>query len=382
MPHPDLAAEQAHVDHAYDRLEAMRAAALDMLYTAFGERGGTFQAVTERDIMVRTSLNRLEQLQIGGESLVFGRIDRLATDADGEAAPEAFHIGRLAVSDTDQEPLVVDWRAPVAEPFYRATGAHPMDLTRRRHFMTEGRRIVDLEDELFGRGSEDADGGLGAGLSGSAVLLAALERSRSGRMRDIVATVQREQDEIIRGPLAGILVVQGGPGTGKTAVALHRAAYLLYTHRFPLEQQGVLVVGPNPLFLRYIEHVLPSLGETGVELSTVGGLFGDAVSTGQDSRAAARLKGDARMARFVARAVGDRERPLRRPVRIPFGQTVLTLSQEGVGRHRQRREATLRAPQRPPPPGRGAALAASARPVPLPPVPAGRPGARDVHRRR
>ncbi len=145
-------------------------------------------------------------------------------------------------------------------------------------------------------------------------------------MRDIVATVQREQDEIIRGPLAGILVVQGGPGTGKTAVALHRAAYLLYTHRFPLEQQGVLVVGPNPLFLRYIEHVLPSLGETGVELSTVGGLFGDAVSTGRDTRAAARLKGDARMARLVARAVADRERSVRQAVSIPFGQTVLSLS--------------------------------------------------------
>ncbi|HEY2303322.1 MAG TPA: AAA family ATPase [Acidimicrobiales bacterium] len=326
MPHPDLAAEQAHVDHAYDRLEAMRAAALDMLYTAFGERGGTFQAATERDIMVRTSLNRLEQLQIGGESLVFGRIDRLATDAEGDATREAFHIGRLAISDTDQEPLVVDWRAPVAEPFYRATGAHPMDLTRRRHFLTEGRHLLDLEDELFGSAEESPDGALGAGLSGSAVLLAALERSRSGRMRDIVATVQREQDEIIRGPLAGILVVQGGPGTGKTAVALHRAAYLLYTHRFPLEQQGVLVVGPNPLFLRYIEHVLPSLGETGVELSTVGGLFGDAVSTGRDTRAAARLKGDARMARVVARAVADRERSVRQAVSIPFGQTVLSLS--------------------------------------------------------
>src|SRR3984893_11291410 len=150
MPHSDLAAEKGPGDHAYDRLEAMRAAAVDMLYTAFGERGGTFQAVTERDIMVRTSLNRLEQLQIGGESLVFGRIDRLVPDAEGEAIPEAFHIGRLAISDTDQEPLVVDWRAPVAEPFYRATGAHPMDLARRRHFPTEGRHILDLEDELFG----------------------------------------------------------------------------------------------------------------------------------------------------------------------------------------------------------------------------------------
>jgi DNA helicase IV len=365
MPHPDLAAEQAHVDHAYERLEAMRSAAAEMLRTAFGERGGTFQAVTERDIRVRTSLNRLEQLQLGREALVFGRIDRRGGEtrpeghgdgagdrdgleggeggvggvggvggSDGHGAgagagagggEEAFHIGRLAVSDRDQEPVVVDWRAPVAEPFYRATGAHPMGLTRRRHFMTDGRRVIDLEDELFGEGEESGGGRLGLGLSGSAVLLAALERSRTGRMRDIVATVQREQDEVIRGPLGGILVVQGGPGTGKTAVALHRAAYLLYTHRFPLERQGVLVVGPNPLFLRYIGQVLPSLGETGVELSTVGGLY-PASATGTDDRETARLKGDARMARFLANAVVDRERPLSRRVEVPYGRFLLRLS--------------------------------------------------------
>jgi DNA helicase IV len=333
MSHPDLAAEQAHVDHAYERLEAMRAAAAEMLHAAFGERGGTFQAVTERDIRVRTSLNRLEQLELGGESLVFGRIDRHPSgDGNGPVAGngrgpvEAFHIGRLAVSDADQEPLVVDWRAPIAEPFYRATGAYPMGLVLRRHFLTEGRRILDLEDELFGDDVKVGDRVLGPGLAGSAALLAALERSRTGRMRDIVATVQREQDEIIRGPLGGVLVVQGGPGTGKTAVALHRAAYLLYTHRFPLERQGVLVVGPNPVFLRYIEHVLPSLGETGVELSTIGGLFTESGPTGSEDRETARLKGDRRMARLLAKAVADRQRPLRRGVQIPFGRLHLRLS--------------------------------------------------------
>src|SRR6202048_1372706 len=141
MPHPDLAAEQAHVDHAYDRLLAMRAAATEMLRVAFGERGGPFQAVTERDIRVRTSLNRLDQLQLGRESLVFGRIDRTNP---GGGEDEVFHIGRLAGSYEDQEPLGVDGRAPVAEPFYRATGAHPMGLTRRRHFLAEGRRLIDL----------------------------------------------------------------------------------------------------------------------------------------------------------------------------------------------------------------------------------------------
>src|SRR2546421_10267091 len=227
--------------------------------------------------MVQASLNRLARLELGTEALCFGRIDR--------ETGELFHIGRLAVSDESHEPLVVDWRAPAAEPFYRATGREPLGLQRRRHFLTDGRRLVDIEDELFGiEGAVD-----GVQLSGSSALLAALERSRTGRMRDIVATVQREQDEIIRAPLAGVLVVQGGPGTGKTAVALHRAAYLLYTHRFTLQRQGVLVVGPNRLFMRYIEQVLPSLGESGVELSTIGGLVGHVDAAGNEPRAAARL---------------------------------------------------------------------------------------------
>jgi len=291
-----------------------------MLGDAFAQRGrGTPQSITERDVSVRTSLARLGQLEIGDEPLVFGRID---TAGDTTTAAEAFHIGRLAVSDDDQEPLVVDWRAPVAEPFYRATGRHPMGLARRRHFLTRGREVTDLEDELFG-----GDGpGAGLGVGGSSVLLRALDRSRTGRMRDIVATVQREQDEVIRAPLGGVLVVQGGPGTGKTAVALHRAAYLLYTHRFPLEHQGVLVVGPNPLFLRYIEHVLPSLGESGVELSTIGGLVQGVSAVPEESFAAARVKGDARMARVLAKAVADRQRPLRRDVRVPYGSYLVTFS--------------------------------------------------------
>jgi DNA helicase IV len=321
MAHPDAPAEQAHVDLAYRRLAAMRESAASMLTDALSERGGTFQAVTERDIRVRSSLNRLEQLELGVESLIFGRID----PAPSEVLPgDVFHIGRLAVSGEDHEPLVVDWRAPVAEPFYRATGAHPMGLARRRHFLTEGQRIIDLEDELFD--AEGSDTGIGLGLSGPQVLLATLERSRTGRMRDIVATVQREQDEIIRGPLPGILVVQGGPGTGKTAVALHRAAYLLYTHRFPLEGQGVLVVGPNPTFLRYIEHVLPSLDETGVELSTVTGLYSRVRPRRAEREEVAHLKGDARMARVIAKAVSDRERPLRRAVAVPYGARLLRIS--------------------------------------------------------
>jgi DNA helicase IV len=336
--HPDLAAEQAYLARAYERLEAMRQAASSRLGEALGRPGkGTPQSLTERDIVVRTSLQRLEQLDIGDEALCFGRIDSAPSEDPAVPGGESFHIGRLAISGEDQEPLVVDWRAPVAEPFYRATGRHPMGLRLRRHFATHGPHLLGIEDELFGAGRLMVDGdpdkasGDGTGvleLSGPEALLTALERGRSGRMRDIVATVQREQDEIIRAPLPGVLVVQGGPGTGKTAVALHRAAYLLYTYRFPLERQGVLVVGPNPLFLRYIEFVLPSLGETGVTLTSIDGLFGGARATGDDGAVAGRVKGDVRMVKVLARAVRDRQRPLTRQAEIPFGPLVLRVSVE------------------------------------------------------
>jgi DNA helicase IV len=341
----DIAEEQEILDRAYRGLEAMRAEAGRMLDSVLDlGRGGTFQSRTERDIVVRTSLARLAQLDIGDQALCFGRIDRLPEPA---RAPESFHIGRLAVSGEGHEPLVVDWRAPVAEPFYRATGLDPQGLARRRHLAVKGRRVVGVEDEYFaqpdGAGPaaqpatlarpaaaqpEDGPGltGEGLALGGPGALLAALGQARTGRMADIVGTIQREQDEIIRAPLAGVLMVQGGPGTGKTAVALHRAAYLLYTHRFPLERQGVLVVGPNPLFLRYIEQVLPSLGETGVTLSTVPGLVPEAPVRGTDPPAVARLKGDARMARVVAQAVRTRERPLRHDVAVPFGAATLRLT--------------------------------------------------------
>jgi DNA helicase IV len=314
--HPDIQSEQAHIDRAYARLDAMRAAAAARRDEVIGDsRGGTHQAREERDVIVRSSLARLEQLRLGDESLCFGRVDR--------TTGERFYIGRLAVSDIDQEPLIVDWRAPVAEPFYRATGRHSMGLSRRRHFITDGRKILGVEDELLDLDHLPDE----ATLAGEGALLAALERSRSGTMRDIVGTIQAEQDDIIRAPMPGVLVVQGGPGTGKTAVALHRAAYLLYTYRFPLERQGVLVVGPNPLFLRYIEHVLPSLGETGVTLSTVAGLYGGGIRPrAADSALAARVKGDVRMARVVARAVADRQRPLRSEVAVAFGSYRLRIT--------------------------------------------------------
>jgi DNA helicase IV len=350
---PEQQAEQEFVDMAYARLDAMRSDANSMMEGVLDlGRGGTFQSRTERDVIVRTSLARLEQLDIGDQALTFGRIDRVVGDGpdaagagDGSPATETFHIGRLAIHSADHEPLVVDWRAPIAEPFYRATGRDPQGLVLRRHLALEGRRVVGVEDERFGipGGPGPDDGAVDPGegphvtgelivgdlpIGGPAALLAALDRARSGRMTDIVSTIQREQDEIIRAPLSGVLVVQGGPGTGKTAVALHRAAYLLYTHRFPLERQGVLVVGPNPLFLRYIEQVLPSLGETGVTLSTVSGLVPEVRIRENGPVDVARLKGDARMAKVVARAVRTRQRALAVDVAIPYGALILRLTAE------------------------------------------------------
>jgi DNA helicase IV len=341
--HPELTAEQAHVDHAYDCLERTRKSAWRMRDLTEADRGGTFQARFERNAFDEALVKRLTDLDLGDAALVFGRIDRLA---ESPASTEAFHIGRLAVADEQSEPIVVDWRAPVAEPFYRATGREPMGLVRRRHFAVEGRTILGIEDELFGGGHlgvghddglvpEDRNGD-GLELRGYSTLLAALERGRTGTLGDIVATIQGEQDEIIRSPQAGVLVVQGGPGTGKTVVALHRAAYLLYTHRFPLEDQGVLVIGPNRVFLRYIERVLPSLGEAGVEQVVLADLvpgvdFARAGEPG-DTDLAARVKGDARMSDVIDKAVRDRQRALRDDVRVPFRTGYVRLAAHDTAR--------------------------------------------------
>ena len=326
--HPDLAAEQAYIDHAYECLERSRNDAWKLrgLTEAGIGVGGTFQARYERDVFDEALVNRLTQLDLGSAALVFGRIDR---QAEGPDATESFHIGRLAIADEHRDPVVIDWRAPVAEPFYRATGRESMGLLRRRHFAVKGRQLLGLEDELFGDGhlgighDEGLDGANGQasagtlGLQGYSTLIESLERGRTGQLGDIVATIQGEQDEIIRSPQPGVLVVQGGPGTGKTVVALHRAAYLLYTFRFPLEDQGVLVIGPNRVFLRYIEQVLPSLGEAGVEQVVLADLVDDVEFGGNDTTFVARVKGDVRMSRVVEKAVRDRERPLRDDLIVP-----------------------------------------------------------------
>ena len=350
--HPDLAAEQAYIDHAYECLEQAKKSAWRLRDITEPDLGGTFQARFERNAFDEALVRRLTDLDLGKAALVFGRIDRHVLDDNDQpvlnGGLEGFHIGRLAVADSDAEPIVIDWRAPVAEPFYRATGRQPMGLARRRHFSVEGRTLLGIEDELFGEGHlglghDDGLSGTGSasaadslGLRGYSTLIASLERGRTGTLGDIVATIQGEQDEIIRSPQAGVLVVQGGPGTGKTVVALHRAAYLLYTHRFPLEDQGVLVIGPNRVFLKYIEQVLPSLGEAGVEQVVLSDLVPDVTFAARGEQAdpalAARVKGDARMSDVIDKAITDRERALRSDLVVPFRSGYIRLRADETAR--------------------------------------------------
>ena len=317
----EVAAEQVHLDQAYARLEALRAEARELVDEArAGDRSGALFQRFERDAQEALGEERLRRLELGEQPLCFGRIDLI----DGEA----LHIGRLGVLDDDGSALVVDWRAPIAERFYRATVGDPLGVVRRRHISGRGRRVLDLDDELLDAGAVKKAVARGElVLVGEAALLDALNRSRSGRMADIVATIQAEQDAVVRSPLAGVLVVQGGPGTGKTAIGLHRVAYLLYSHRLLLDRQGVLLVGPNPTFLRYVEHVVPSLGETGLRLATptdlVPGVVADAPA---DEELVASTKADARMAAVLAAGVRLRQRPLRTAVEVPDGRRFLRLS--------------------------------------------------------
>ncbi|MFJ6777356.1 HelD family protein, partial [Kitasatospora sp. NPDC091257] len=230
--------------------------------------------------------------------LFFGRLDYLhaiSEELSEGGGGENFYIGRRHVHDADGDPMVIDWRAPVSQPFYRASRTAPMDVERRRRFGYTGGELTAYEDEHLSDPAEDD--------TASALLAAEIEKPRVGPMRDIVATIQPEQDEIVRSDITGTICVQGAPGTGKTAVGLHRVAYLLYAHRERLARTGTLVIGPNNAFLSYIEQVLPALGELDVAQATVQQLVGHVEVRGEDDPRAARLKGDARMAEVLRRAV-------------------------------------------------------------------------------
>ncbi|EOD68582.1 HelD family protein [Amycolatopsis vancoresmycina] len=319
----ELAREQAYVTTLYAKLDAERLEAQRRLDETLRQTGGTPQARTERDVATTLYTDRLAQLGSVEQGLAFGRLDFVP-----ESAEETTYIGRLGLFDEDDDykPLLVDWRAPVARPFYLATAASPDGVRRRRHLRSLTRKVTGFDDEVLDLTA--ADQGQDLGLAGEAALLAALEQRRTGEMSDIVATIQAEQDRIIRAPLGGVMVVQGGPGTGKTAVALHRAAYLLYTHRQQLTTRGVLVVGPNSTFLRYIGQVLPSLGETGVLLATIGQLYPGLQADGVEPRETTEVKGRLVLAEVLANAVRDRQRVPEPLLEIEYEHDVLRLDRK------------------------------------------------------
>jgi DNA helicase IV len=298
----DVEQEQAYVSMLYAHLDELRERTSGRLAQTLRQTGGTPQARTERDVMVGMYTQRLAQLDGAEAGLCFGRID----SDNGDPR----YIGRLGIRDeeADYKPLLLDWRAPAARPFYLATPVSPEGVRRRRHIKTVGREVTRLDDEVLDLAAA-GQAGQTSGLNGEVALLAALNASRTGQMTDIVETIQVEQDWIIRSPNKGVLVVQGGPGTGKTAVALHRAAYLLYTHREQLARRVVLVIGPSPTFLRYVGQVLPSLGETSVLLSTTTDLYPGITARRDEPVPTARLKGRLEMAEVIAGAVRDREGP-------------------------------------------------------------------------
>src|SRR5437868_2867953 len=302
-----MRAEQAYVSRVYARLDTERTKAEAALRQGPAAGGGSaFQARLESAVATDEAARRLAGLSGVEYGLCFGRIDH-RSDADGPGGSgDTLYIGRIGLRDENHEPLLIDWRAAAARPFYTATPGAPGTLARRRHLHLRHREVVRLDDEVFDlEGLDEAER---SGIVGEAALLATLRRGRTGRMSDVVATIQEEQDQVVRSALQGVLVVQGGPGTGKTVAALHRAAYLLYTHRDVLERRGVLVVGPNATFLRYIEQVLPGLGETDVALATVGELYPGLKATAADSPDVAVVKGSLRMADLVEAAVRDRQR--------------------------------------------------------------------------
>src|SRR5215472_8949428 len=297
---PDVGQEQTYVSMISAHPTGPRDRAQGRLAQTLRQTGGTPQARTERDVNAVMYTQRIAQLDAAENGLCFGRIDF------HDAKPR--YIGRMGIRDEadDYEPLLLDWRAPAARPFYLATPVSPEGVRRRRHIKTLRREVIRLDDEVLDLTDAGRDGlpdGLTGGLTGEAVLLAALSASRTGQMSDIVETIQVEQDWIIRSPHKGVLVVQGGPGTGKTAVALHRAAFLLYTHREQLARRAVLVIGPNPTFLRYVGQVLPSLGETSVLLSTIADLYPGVSARRDEPAAAATVKGRLDMAKVMAAAV-------------------------------------------------------------------------------
>jgi DNA helicase IV len=336
----ELRAERDYIARLYARLDAERVWVTREMDKALSDQsaGAQLEARWLRDAAVETWADRRRRLRLSDSGLCFGRID---TELDGPV-----HVGRIGLSEDLGGPaaghraLLIDWRAPIARPFYTATGANPEGISRRRHFRTRGRTVDDFTDEWFGPDTPAGEAASTAGISTDAALLAALNAARSDGMRDIVATIQATQDEVIRLGSTGVVVVEGGPGTGKTAVALHRVAYLLYEHRERMARRGVLLVGPNPGFLDYVSGVLPALGETDVVFATLGSLLPGVRTHLRDTEHAARVKGSSKMVEVLVEAVLDRQRIPDDPIEIPLDDVTLHLDAEVAGNARDAARAS------------------------------------------
>jgi DNA helicase IV len=299
----------------YARLEILKKETAEIEAAGYQmARAGNFAALVERDAMVFHAARRRRLLDAEHEGLVFGRLDL--------QGGEIRYVGRLGLRDEDARALVIDWRAPAAAPFYRATPVDPMGVVRRRMIQSSGETVTAVEDDLLDPESAPPD----MRVVGDGALVASLARTTGTGMRDIVATIQKEQDEAIRSPALGVTIVRGGPGTGKTAVALHRAAYLLYNDRQRFAGGGVLVVGPSPVFVTYIARVLPSLGEEDVTLASLGSLVVGVEATRHDPDEVARVKGSLRMARVLGRAVRDDPPGAPTELRLLYRGTLLRLT--------------------------------------------------------
>lgn len=317
--HPDHDVEQRRLHEARRSLTAMQQRAAAVLRDA--EATVAAENSVDSRVVASKVVERARALDVGDTSLCFGRIDHDPTIGD----EERWYVGRRHIEDADGTPLIVDWRAPVAIPYYRATAADPMMLALRRRFSTDVDTLLAIFDEHL----DDPDSTTAVGIADP--VLAEVEADRSGQMRDIVATIAGEQDEIIRAPLDQAVIVQGGPGTGKTAVGLHRAAFLLFEHRLDLVEHRILVLGPSRVFLRYISAVLPSLGETAVVEATLESLFEANFRVRDvDSPEVARVKGERAMAEVLRRAIRQMASLPTEPVTIPIGSRILTYEPEAL----------------------------------------------------
>jgi DNA helicase IV len=328
----EIAIEQSHIDKVYTRLAELRAQAEAMRSKGYeighgAGREAIFEQASmlfERDMMVFHANQTLQTLDAEYEGLVFGRLDHTSS--------EPIYVGRLGIRDSEFDNLVTDWRAPAAAAFYQATAEDPMDVVRRRVIRCSGQTVLDVDDDVLIPDAVPEE----MQIVGEGALMAALGRSRGEKMRDIVATIQKEQDEVIRAPWRGVTEITGGPGTGKTAVALHRAAYLLYRFRRQLGGAGVLVVGPSGVFTSYIERVLPSMGETNVELRALGQVLDGLDATRQDPAPLAAIKGSLRMRKVLLRALRDTPPDAPSEMRIVYRGEVLKLNAKELERVRRK----------------------------------------------